>query len=65
VKDWDKGRLSELLKAYDTTPIGRAKFLCALKEAVLQYVETEAKNTESNNRLRSFAHIQMRNATCR
>jgi hypothetical protein len=32
---------------------------------VLQYVETEAKNTESNNRLRSFAHIQMRNATCR
>jgi hypothetical protein len=35
VKGWDKGRLSELLKAYNTIPVGRAKFLCALKEAAL------------------------------
>jgi hypothetical protein len=33
VKGWDKGRLSKLLKVYDTTPIGRAKLLCDLKEA--------------------------------
>jgi hypothetical protein len=50
VNGWDKGRLSKLLKAYNTTPVGRAKFLCALKEAALQYVETEAKNVESNNK---------------
>jgi hypothetical protein len=34
---------------YDTIPIGRAKFLCALKEAVLQFVEIEAINYESND----------------
>jgi hypothetical protein len=50
MKGWDKGRLSELLKAYNTSPIGRAKFLCALKEAALQSVVTEAKNAESNNK---------------
>jgi hypothetical protein len=50
MKGWNKGRLLELLKAYDTTPIGRAKFLCALKEEALQYIVAEAKNAESNNR---------------
>jgi hypothetical protein len=50
MKGWDKGRFLELLKAYNMTSIGRAKFLRALKEAVLQYVVTEAKNAESNNR---------------
>jgi hypothetical protein len=50
MKGWDKGRHSELLSTYDTTAIGRAKFLHALKEVALQYVITEAKNAESNNR---------------
>ena len=34
---------------YDTTPIGRAKFLCVLKEVMLQYVKTKANNIASNN----------------
>jgi hypothetical protein len=50
MKGWDKGRLSELLSAYNTTSIGRAKFLRVLKEAALQHVVTEAKNAESNNK---------------
>jgi hypothetical protein len=38
---WEKGHISRVAKDYDTTPIGRAKFLLALKEAAVQYVESE------------------------
>jgi hypothetical protein len=50
MKGWYKGCLSELVKVYNTTLIGRTKFLCALKEAAVQYVITEAKNAKSNNK---------------
>jgi hypothetical protein len=33
MKGWDKGRNSKLVSKYDTTPIGRVKFLCALKRS--------------------------------
>jgi hypothetical protein len=41
---WDRGHISKLVSKYDTTPIGRAKFLLALKEAAIQYVELEKNN---------------------
>jgi hypothetical protein len=45
MKGWDKGRILKLVSKYDTTSIGRAKFLLALKEAANQYVELEKSNT--------------------
>jgi len=39
--DWEKGHISRVARDYDTKPIGRAKFLLALKEAAMQYVELE------------------------
>jgi hypothetical protein len=47
MKGWDKGCISMLGSTYDITPIGRAKFLLALKEAALQYVKIESKNPPS------------------
>jgi hypothetical protein len=44
MKGWDKGRISQLITTYDTTPIEKTKFVCTLKEATLQYVKTEACN---------------------
>jgi hypothetical protein len=39
-----------LLAKTDPTPIGKAKFLLALKEAAIQYVESEKNNaTDENN----------------
>ena len=38
---WDRGHISRVASEYDTMPIGRAKFLLALKEAAIQYVESE------------------------
>jgi hypothetical protein len=32
---WDRGHVSKLVSKYDTMPIGRAKFLLALKEAAI------------------------------
>jgi hypothetical protein len=46
---WDRGHISKLVSKYDTTPIGRAKFLLALKEAAIQYVESEKNNTADEN----------------
>jgi hypothetical protein len=46
---WDRGRISKLVSKYDTTPIGRAKFLLALKEAAIQYVESEKNNAADEN----------------
>jgi hypothetical protein len=46
---WDRSRISKLASKYDTTPIGRAKFLLALKEAAIQYVESEKNNTADEN----------------
>jgi hypothetical protein len=46
---WDSGHISKLASKYDTTPIGRAKFLLALKEAAIQYVESEKNNTADEN----------------
>jgi hypothetical protein len=39
----------KLINKYDTTSIGRAKFLLALKEASIQYVESEKKNAADGN----------------
>jgi hypothetical protein len=49
MKGWDKGRILKLLSKYNTTPIGRAKFLLALKEAAIQYVELEKSSTAVEN----------------
>jgi hypothetical protein len=49
MKGWNKGCISQLVSTCDTTPIERAEFLCALKEAMLQYVKIEAKNAASND----------------
>jgi hypothetical protein len=46
---WDRGHISKLVSKYDTTPIGRAKFLLALKEATIQYVESKKNNAEDEN----------------
>jgi hypothetical protein len=46
---WDRGHISKLVSKYDTTPIGRAKFILALKEAAIQYVELEKNNATDEN----------------
>jgi hypothetical protein len=46
---WDRGHISKLASKYDTTPIGRAKFLLTLKEAAIQYVELEKNNAADEN----------------
>jgi hypothetical protein len=46
---WDRGHISKLVSKYNTTPIGRAKFLLALKEAAIQYVESEKNNAADGN----------------
>jgi hypothetical protein len=46
---WDRSHISKLISKYDTTPIGRAKFLLALKEAAIQYVESEKNNVVDEN----------------
>jgi hypothetical protein len=46
---WDRGHILKLVSKYDTTPIGRAKFLLALKEAAIQYVESEKNNAADGN----------------
>src|SRR5450759_2933129 len=46
---WDRGHISRLASKYDGTPIGRAKFLLALKEAAIQYVELEKNNVVDGN----------------
>jgi hypothetical protein len=35
MKGWDRGHILKLVSKYDTTPIGRAKFLLVLKEAAI------------------------------
>jgi hypothetical protein len=47
--DWDRGHILKLASKYDTMPIGRAKFLLALKEAAIQYVESEKNNAVDEN----------------
>jgi hypothetical protein len=49
MKGWDKGCILKLVRKYDTTSIGRAKFLHALKEVAIQYVESEKNNTVDEN----------------
>jgi hypothetical protein len=49
MKGWDKGHISKLVSKYNTTPIGREKFLLALKEAAIQYVESEKNNAADEN----------------
>jgi hypothetical protein len=49
MKGWDRGHISKLVSKYDTTPIGREKFLLALKEAAIQYVESEKNNAADEN----------------
>jgi hypothetical protein len=46
---WDRGHISKLVSKYDTTSIWRAKFLLALKEAAIQYVESEKNNATDGN----------------
>jgi hypothetical protein len=46
---WDRSHISKLVSKYDTTPIGRAKFLLALKVAAIQYVESEKNNAADEN----------------
>jgi hypothetical protein len=46
---WDRGHISKLVSKYDTMPIGRAKFLLTLKEAAIQYVESEKNNVAHEN----------------
>jgi hypothetical protein len=46
---WDRGHISKLVSKYDTTPIGRAKFLLALKKAAIQYVKSEKNNAADGN----------------
>ena len=38
-----------LASKYDTTPIGRAKFLLVLKKVAIQYVESEKNNVVDEN----------------
>jgi hypothetical protein len=46
---WDRGHISKLVSKYDTTPIGRAKFLLVLKKAAIQYIESEKNNATDEN----------------
>jgi hypothetical protein len=46
---WDRGHISKLASKYDTTSIGRAKFLLGLKEAAIQYVKSEKNNDADEN----------------
>jgi hypothetical protein len=46
---WDRDHISKLVSKYDTTSIGRAKFLLALKEAAIPYVESEKNNDADGN----------------
>jgi hypothetical protein len=46
---WDRGHISKLVSKYDTTPIGRAKFLLALKEVAIQYIKSEKNNVADEN----------------
>jgi hypothetical protein len=48
MKSWDRGCILKLSK-YDTTPIGKAKFLLPLKNAAIQYVESENNNAANEN----------------
>jgi hypothetical protein len=49
MKGWNRGHISKLISKYDTTSIGRAKFLLALEEAAIQYVELEKINAADEN----------------
>jgi hypothetical protein len=49
MKDWDKGRISQLVSMYVTTLIRKTKFICALKKVAHQYVKIEAKNVASSD----------------
>jgi hypothetical protein len=46
---WDRGHISKHISKYDTTPIGRENFLLALKQAAIQYVESEKNNAADEN----------------
>ena len=46
---WDRGHISRTASKYDSTLIGRAKFLLALKEAAIQYVESEKNNVATED----------------
>jgi hypothetical protein len=46
---WDRGHISKLVSKYNTTPLGRANFLLALKEAAIQYIESEKNNVADEN----------------
>ena len=68
--DWEIGHISRVARDYDTKPIGRAKFLLALKEAAMQYVELEKSKVvdgiddvveiqeEEMRRTKSMTHLQ-------
>jgi hypothetical protein len=49
MKGWDRSHISKLASKYDTTSIGRAKFLLVFKEAAIQYVESEKNNAVDEN----------------
>jgi RecG-like helicase len=49
MKGWDRGHISKLISKYDTTSIGRAKFLLALKGTANQYVKSEKNNIVDEN----------------
>jgi hypothetical protein len=61
MKGWDRGCISKLVSKYNTTSIGRAKFLHTLKEAALQYVDSEKNNTVDEN----DDNVQSRDANLR
>ena len=47
--DWDRSHILRLASKFDTMPIGKAKFLLALKEAAIHYVESEKNNVPDEN----------------
>jgi hypothetical protein len=49
MKGYDRGSISKLVSKYNTTPIGKAKFLLVLKEATIQYVKSEKNNAVDDN----------------
>lgn len=49
MKGWDTSCILKLITKYNTTSIGWAKFLHAIKEAAIQYVELEKNNTTNEN----------------
>jgi hypothetical protein len=53
MKGWNRGCISKLVSKYDTMPIGRAKFLLALKEASIQYVEKNNAVDENDDNVKS------------